>query len=198
MDRYPLAALGSERGLVTTRGPPTAAAPTPRTATTSPAASLTAPSRATATPTALATTSRASRPESPGAASSLPAIAGRGTSAASRTEPPHPRARRARPNRTVTHSIWGSFTRCATLGVAHPGIAPSLAPVWGNPELPPRTLRSLRRDPQRSGSSLSQPLRESERLARDGDDDTVHVKQALVCASELRRSGSSHGVGGST
>ena len=50
----------------------------------------------------------------------------------------------------------------------------------------------------RSGSSLRQPLRESERLARDGDDDTVHVKQTLVCASELRRSGSSLGVGGST
>ena len=32
----------------------------------------------------------------------------------------------------------------------------------------------------RSGSSLSQPLRESERLARDGDDDTVHVKQTLA------------------
>ena len=38
--------------------------------------------------------------------------------------------------------------RCATESLT--GIAPSLAPVWGNSELPLRTLRSLRREPQSS------------------------------------------------
>ena len=82
--------------------------------------------------------------------------AGRAANVALTPASRHPtRHRPARPDAsarhdTVTHSIWGSFTRCATLGVAHPGIAPSLAPVWGNSELPPRTLRSLRREPQSS------------------------------------------------
>jgi len=44
---------------------------------------------------------RAGQTGSPRATTALPAIAGRGASAVSLTEPPHPRARRARPNRTV-------------------------------------------------------------------------------------------------
>ena len=58
------------------------------------------------------------------------------------------------------------------------------------------TLSSLRvryapfgespRDLPRSGSSLSQPLRESERLARDGDDDTVHRSSSPISNLQSR------------
>ena len=81
----------------------------------------------------------------------------------------------------------GSLLPSLRFGVTLSSLRVRYAPFGESPRVLPR-----------SGSSLSQPLRESERLARDGDDDTVHVKQALVCASELRRSGSSLGVGGST
>ena len=58
---------------------------------------------------------------------------------------------------------FGDPSRAALrFGVAHPGIAPSLAPIWGNSELPPRTLRSLRREPQSSSALrilFSPPLR---------------------------------------
>ena len=81
----------------------------------------------------------------------------------------------------TVHSLnWGSSTRCAAPRSRSPGsLLPSLrfgvtlsslrvryAPFGESPRVLPR-----------SGSSLSQPLRESERLARDDDDDdTVHVK----------------------
>ena len=51
--------------------------------------------------------------------------------------------------RTVTHSIWGSSTRCAKLRSRSPRDRSfPRSGDWGNSELPPRTLRSLRREPQ--------------------------------------------------
>ena len=52
------------------------------------------------------------------------------------------------PRQSISRLALHREERCAALGVAHRGIAPSLAPVWGNSELPPRTLRSFRREPQ--------------------------------------------------
>ena len=80
----------------------------------------------------------------------------------------------------------GSLLPSLRFGVTLSSLRVRYAPFGESPRVLPR-----------SGSSLSQPLRESERLARDGDDDTVHVKQALVCVVNWRRSGSSLGVGGS-
>ena len=136
---------------------------------------------APATPTALATTSRASRPESPGAASRLlrcrrlqaggpvplralshpiPELRGRGRTGPSLTQFGDP-SRAALRLESLTP---GSLLPSLRFGVTLSSLCARYAPFGESPRVLPR-----------SGSSLSQPLRESERLARDGDDDTVHA-----------------------